>query len=61
MADTTQVANQEPQTFSVALTEKLNSVAEALPKDFNKARFVQNALALVNDNPPLRLPAEASR
>lgn len=47
MAETTQVANQEPQTFSVALTEKLNSVAEALPKDFNKARFVQNALALV--------------
>ena len=28
MAETTQVANQEPQTFSVALTEKLNSVAE---------------------------------
>ena len=53
MAETTQVANQEPQTFSVALTEKLNSVAEALPKDFNKARFVQNALALVNDNPQL--------
>ena len=59
MAETTQVANQEPQTFSVALTEKLNSVAEALPKDFNKARFVQNALALVNDNPQLQKYSKA--
>lgn len=41
--------------FSVALTEKLEStgIAEALPKDFNKARFVQNALALLNDKPEL--------
>ena len=59
MAETTQVANQEPQTFSVALTEKLNSVAEALPKDFNKARFVQNALALVNENPQLQKYSKA--
>lgn len=42
------------QSFSSALTEKLESVKEALPQDFNKARFVQNALALLNDNPALQ-------
>lgn len=47
------VATAPKQTFSVALTEKLNGVSDALPKDFNKARFVQNALALINDNPQL--------
>lgn len=41
----------EKKTFSVALTEKLDSVSEALPKGFNKARFTQNAIALLNDNP----------
>ena len=52
MAETTAVA--EKKTFSLELTEKLDSVSEALPKDFNKARFVQNALALINDNPALQ-------
>lgn len=42
------------QSFSMALTDKLESVKEALPQDFNKARFVQNALALLNDNPQLQ-------
>lgn len=56
----TQVAKQnsgavaQKQTFSSALTEKLESVQDALPKDFNKARFVQNALALLNDNTQLQ-------
>lgn len=50
----TQIAKAEQKTFSVALTEKLTSVSDALPKDFNKARFVQNALALLNDNPTLQ-------
>ena len=54
MAENTQVAEKKPQSFSLALTEKLNSVADALPQDFNKARFVQNALALINDNPSLQ-------
>ena len=53
MAENTQVATQK-QSFSVALTSKLDSVTEALPKDFNKPRFVQNALALINDNPQLQ-------
>ena len=52
MAENTAVV--EKKTFSLALTEKLDSVSEALPKDFNKARFVQNALALINDNPSLQ-------
>lgn len=45
---------EEKQTFSLALTEKLDGVSEALPKDFNKTRFVQNAIALINDNPNLQ-------
>lgn len=52
MADVTQLAEQK-QSFSVALTGKLDGVLDALPKDFNKSRFVTNALALVNDNPNL--------
>lgn len=47
----TQVAQQ--RTFDMALMEKLESVNEALPKDFNKQRFVQNAMALIHDNPTL--------
>lgn len=31
----------------------LPSVSDALPKDFNKARFVQNAVALMNENKDL--------
>lgn len=44
----------EKQTFSLALTDRLESVSEALPKDFNKTRFVQNAIALINDNSNLK-------
>jgi recombination protein RecT len=44
----------EKKSFSVALSEKLDSVSDALPKDFNKARFVQNAIALLNDNTDLQ-------
>lgn len=41
--------------LSTTLSEQLNlpSVAEALPADFNKARFVQNCIALVNESPQL--------
>lgn len=42
------------RTFAVALQEQLDVVTTALPKDFNKARFVQNSLALINDNPALQ-------
>jgi len=40
-------------TFSTALTTQLDSIGAALPAGFNKSRFVQNALALLNDNPDL--------
>ena len=49
-----EVAKAEKQSCSVMLTDKLEGVKEALPKDFNKARFVQNAIALLNDNPQLQ-------
>lgn len=45
---------KEQQSFSVALMDNLNKVEKALPKDFNKERFVQNSLALLNDNPQLQ-------
>lgn len=48
---TTQVAKVMDNPFGAALTEKLDSVSDALPQDFNKARFVQNCLALLNDDP----------
>lgn len=51
MAENTQLA--EKKDFSIVLAERLDAVNDALPKDFNKARFVQNALALMNDNPTL--------
>ncbi|MBR6003899.1 MAG: recombinase RecT, partial [Lachnospiraceae bacterium] len=41
------------ESFSMTLTGKLDDISQALPKDFNKARFVQNALCLVNTKPEL--------
>ena len=41
------------QNFSLVITDKLNDNTEALPKDFNKALFVQNAIALLNEKPEL--------
>lgn len=53
MSETTEIIEKPKQTFSMALTESLNEVSDALPVDFNKARFVQNAVALLNDNKDL--------
>ena len=47
----TQVATTNENPFGVALTEKLDSVADALPRGFNRPKFVQNCLALLNDDP----------
>lgn len=41
------------QSFSMVLADKLDSVSNVLPTDFNKARFVQNAISLLNENPEL--------
>jgi len=46
---TTAVAEKK-ETFSVMLTDSLTEVEDALPRDFNKTRFVQNAVALLNEN-----------
>lgn len=50
---TTEIVEKPKQTFSMALTESLDEVADALPKDFNMTRFVQNSVALLNDNETL--------
>lgn len=48
----TQVAKQ-PKGWAEVLTEKLDGITEALPKDFSKSRFIQNSVALLTDNPDL--------
>lgn len=45
--------------LSDQLTDKLVNVEAALPKDFNRTRFVQNALAVLNDKPELRVVNQA--
>lgn len=44
-----EVAKKQPE-FSIALTTELETQKDALPKDFNIPRFVQNSLALLNGN-----------
>lgn len=46
--------NEVAVSFSEMLTDKLDIVTQALPSDFNKTRFVQNALAVLNDNSNLQ-------
>lgn len=50
-----------PNELSTVLADELNlpSVADALPSDFNKARFVQNTMALINDNEDLKKRTQA--
>lgn len=45
--------NEVTVSFSEQLTDKLISVQNALPKDFNRERFVQNALSVINEKPEL--------
>lgn len=47
------MANEITVKFSQQLTDKLVDVESALPKDFNRERFVQNCLAVMNENPQL--------
>ena len=47
------MANEVAIKFSEKLTDKLISVESALPKEFNRERFVQNSLAVMNENPSL--------
>ena len=41
------------ENFSLALTNDLESNKAALPANFNVARFVQNSVALLNNNDTL--------
>ena len=52
MAEKNEIVEQK-QTFSMALAERLDGVADALPKEFNQTRFVQNAISLLNGNDTL--------
>lgn len=47
------MANEVSVKFSEKLTDKLKGVESALPKDFNRERFVQNCLAVMNETPAL--------
>lgn len=47
------MANEVVAKFSEQLTDKLVNVEAALPKDFNRERFVQNCLAVMNETPQL--------
>ena len=47
------MANEVVKSFSEKLTDKLVAVEAALPKDFNRERFVQNCLAVMNEKPEL--------
>lgn len=47
------MANEVVKTFSESLSDKLMTVEAALPKEFNKERFVQNCLAVLNEKPEL--------
>ena len=47
------MANEVQIAFSEQLTDRLVSYENALPKNFNRERFVQNSLAVLNDNPAL--------
>lgn len=44
-----EITEKKP-SWNGVLTERLEGIGSALPKDFNKARFVQNALALLQEN-----------
>lgn len=47
------MANEVTVKFSTQLSDKLISVESALPKDFNRERFIQNCLAVMNETPQL--------
>ena len=48
-----EVVKQEQKSFSAVLTDALMDVSGVLPGDFNIPRFVQNSVALLNENTQL--------
>lgn len=47
------MANEVQVKLSERLSDQLVNVESALPKDFNRERFVQNCIAVMNENPDL--------
>ena len=45
------MANEVAKTFEDLLTDKLQMVSNALPKDMNKERFVQNCMCVLDEKP----------
>lgn len=48
------MANEVIKTFEDGLKDRLQTVVNALPKDFNKERFVQNCMAVFEEKPELK-------
>lgn len=48
------MANEVAKTFEDGLRNQLQTVVDALPKDFNKERFVQNCMAVFEEKPELK-------
>lgn len=49
-----EVVKAENKTFEMVLSDKIEELSPALPKDLNKARFIQNAMAVVMGNDEIR-------
>lgn len=49
-----EIVEKKEQSFSMVLTDGLMENKDALPKDFNITRFVQNSVALLNGNDTLK-------
>lgn len=47
------MANEIVQVLTNNLDASLNAVTEALPRDFNKSRFLQNTIAVIKEKPDL--------
>ena len=50
MAEKTTQLVESKADFGALLSDKIDLVNDAIPKNFNKARFVQNCIALLNDD-----------
>lgn len=48
-----EIVEKKPQTFSEVLTTSLVEVQDGLPSDLNITKFVQNGIALLNENDQL--------
>ena len=47
------MANEVAVKFNQLLTDSLIKAEDALPKDFNRERFIQNSISVLNDHPEL--------